>query len=70
MALVTAGPVAVPSIAAIVVGAILYFRSGRFTGPGIPDVDPLHEEAITEVVPTPAPIRAPPAISSGGLGLA
>jgi amino acid transporter len=33
------------SIAAIVVGAILYFPIRAFIKPGIPDVDPYHEEA-------------------------
>jgi amino acid transporter len=32
------------SIAAIVVGALLYFPIRRFIKPGIPDVDPFHEE--------------------------
>jgi amino acid transporter len=33
------------SIGAIVVGALLYFPIRRFIKPGIPDVDPFHEES-------------------------
>jgi amino acid transporter len=47
------------SLAAIVVGAILYIPLRMFTKPGVPDVDPYHEEAITAEVPVPAPIHAP-----------
>ena len=36
------------SIAAIVVGAILYFPIRAFIKPGIPDVDPFHEEATAK----------------------
>jgi amino acid transporter len=80
LALATAGPVAVLSIAvysqvndvgwdavtlsiaAIVVGAILYFPLRMFIKPGVPDVDPFHEEPITADVPVPAPIHAPHAV--------
>jgi amino acid transporter len=47
------------SIAAIVVGAILYVPLRLITKPGVPDVDPFHEEAVTTEVPTTAPIQAP-----------
>ena len=36
---------AAPAIGAIVVGALLYFPIRRFIKPGIPDVDPFHEES-------------------------
>ena len=47
------------SIGAMVVGAILYFPLRAFTKPGVPDVDPYHEEAVTAEVPTPPRIQAP-----------
>ena len=47
------------SIGAIVVGAILYFPLRAYTKPGVPDVDPYHEEAITSEVPTPVHRPAP-----------
>ena len=47
------------SIGAIVVGAILYFPLRAFTKPGVPDVDPYHEEAVTAEVPAPDRSRPP-----------
>ena len=50
------------SIGAIVVGAILYFPLRAYTKPGVPDVDPYHEDAVRPEVPVPAPIQAPRAV--------
>jgi hypothetical protein len=43
----------------MVVGAMLYVPLRAYTKPGVPDVDPFHEEAVTAEVPAPTHIQAP-----------